>query len=416
MTNPVQRVQPPARVAQRSDLEGFLMGPVKEKLASVCTKLLPPDRLIRVALASWSQNPTLQKATRESFMLSLLRAGQMGLDPSGALGQAYLVPYSDRKKGTVECQLIIGYRGLIELARRSGQISSLDAYPVYAKDRFKYRLGTSPTVEHEPYEGADDPGPLTHSYAVAVFKDGGCQFRVLPRRKIDAIMRSTQSRGEWGPWKDHYDEMATKTAIRALSKYLPMSIEFRTAVEYDDEAEYGRAAAATLDITPPDPEFPDPARDARREEGIARILPGDEERASPPTAVEPTPPQTQPPTSAVDDTEALVIQAMRLRNQDRARYDAAVGKADVSKATAAQLRDWIRILTAPIQQTLTPTAPAARPDPVRESVLRAILEYRQASPDAAEPILRDVVLSEASTADLIALCERVEMEVQAAKE
>lgn len=168
-----------------------------------------------------------------------MQCAQLGLEPSIGLGQAYLLPFRNNKKGITECQFIIGYRGMIDLARRSGQMVSLSAYAVYEYDEFDYELGLHPNLTHKPSQESDR-GKLTFVYAVANLKDGGVQFEVMSRAQIDAIRaQSKAGKTAYSPWATHYEEMAKKTVIRRLFKYLPVSVEMSKAVGYDELAEAG---------------------------------------------------------------------------------------------------------------------------------------------------------------------------------
>jgi len=215
---------------------------ITEALTEVATRHLTADKLQRIAVACWKQNPKLQECDPQSFLLSVLEAAKYGLDPSGgALGQAYLVPHWNKKKGTSECTLIIGYRGLISLVRRAGDVATLTAECVYEKDLFEYELGLDEKLKHIPSTD-EDRGRITRVYAIARFKDGmSYQFAVMSRAEVDRIMRGTQSKGDWGPWKDHYPEMAKKTAVRRLVKMLPIATEsgdLNSALTNDDRRQY----------------------------------------------------------------------------------------------------------------------------------------------------------------------------------
>ena len=173
-----------------------------------------------------------------------MQCAQLGLEPGGALGHAYLIPFDKRQKingrwetVSTEAQLIIGYRGMIDLARRSGQILSISARTVHVNDKFSYSYGLEETLEHSPCE-TGDRGELTHVYAVARLKDGGVQFEVMSRADVEKV-RALSKAGSSGPWVDHFDEMAKKTVIRRLFKYLPVSIELQKAVVMDERAEAG---------------------------------------------------------------------------------------------------------------------------------------------------------------------------------
>jgi recombination protein RecT len=170
----------------------------------------------------------------------------MGLEPGGALGHCYLLPFGNgkAKDGRPNAQLIIGYRGMIDLARRSGQIVSICAYTVHEKDHFVWRLGLDPDIEHVPSPEADR-GPMTYVYAVAKLKGGGVQFEVMSRAEVEKVRKQSKA-GSSGPWVTHFDEMAKKTVIRRLFKYLPVSIEAARAVEVDERSDRGEA------VTPQD--------------------------------------------------------------------------------------------------------------------------------------------------------------------
>jgi recombination protein RecT len=217
---------------------------VKAKIAQSCTRHLTPDRLLRVACAAVSRQPKLADCTPASLYLALANCGQLGLEPN-LLGSAYLVPFKrsikspDGKWSSVmEAQFIPGYRGLIELARRSGEIQTISAHVVREKDDFSYAVGERPI--HRPYLGEDDPGKMRLAWAIATFKDGGFQVEVMTRREIDSIRGRSKAKDD-GPWVTDYEEMARKTVVRRLCKYLPLTIELADAVAADTAFEIGGA-------------------------------------------------------------------------------------------------------------------------------------------------------------------------------
>ena len=230
---------------------------IKAQMALALPKHMTADRLARIALTELRKVPKLAQCDQTSFLGAIMQVAALGLEPGGALGHAYLIPFDKRGKvgnewrvvGT-EVQLIIGYRGMIDLARRSGQIVSLSARIVYAKDKFSYAFGLDETLEHVPYEGVD-PGEMTHVYAVAKLVGGGVQFEVMSRAKVEATRDGSQGyqaavkaaekykKAVDSPWTNHFDEMAKKTVIRQLFKYLPVSIEIQRAVGLDEQADAG---------------------------------------------------------------------------------------------------------------------------------------------------------------------------------
>lgn len=212
---------------------------------------LKPDRLIKVVVASATKNPTLLECSPLSVYRSVAEAATLGIEPGGPLGHAYLVPYKNR--GQMECQLIVSYKGMIDLARRSGQILSIEARVVYQGDEFEFEFGLAPKCRHIPKAQDQDDAKLTHAYAVAHLVGGGTQFEVLTRAQIDSIRAKSRS-GQFGPWKDHFAEMAKKSAVRRLFKYLPISIELAEVTEKETRIEAGET---TIDMTIiDDPEGP----------------------------------------------------------------------------------------------------------------------------------------------------------------
>lgn len=211
-----------------------LIEAAKPRLTAVIPKHLSAERLIRVTLACIARNPALQRCKPMSLLNALMQAAQLGLEPTGVLGSAYLVPFKE------DVQLIVGYRGLIDLARRSGQIESIEAHVVHEHDRFLCQYGLEPRLEHEPCWNGD-PGPPLAVYAVAKLKDGGRQVEVMTMANIEHVRRSSKVERPDSPWRNHWDEMARKSVVRRLCKYLPLSPEMADAIEIDDEVESERA-------------------------------------------------------------------------------------------------------------------------------------------------------------------------------
>lgn len=224
----------------------------KNLIAQVAPKHLTADRMIRIAMMAVSRQPKLLECSQVSILRSVMHASELGLEPGGALGHGYLTPYkvNQAKRGerpvyVMECQFIAGYRGLAKLARNSGEIEIVEAHPVYPGDKFVVRRGTVSELVHEPdYLSGEDRGDKAVCYyALARYKSGAVQFEVMTRSQIERIMHATQSKGEYGPWVDHFDEMARKTCIRRLAKSLPLESEkFARALEMSDARDEGDAA------------------------------------------------------------------------------------------------------------------------------------------------------------------------------
>lgn len=196
-------------------------------------KHLDADKFIRAATTEFRKTPLLWEADPLTFVGSCMGLAQLGLE-LGPLGHAYLLPFRNGKTGGVDCNLIIGYKGQIDLARRSGQIISLTAHVVYSKDTFKYAYGLNEVLEHLP--ALTNRGEMIAVYAVAKLVGGGHQFEVMSVEDVEKI-RAKSKAGNFEPWKDSFEEMAKKTAIRRLFKYLPVSVDLQRALNIEDKAE-----------------------------------------------------------------------------------------------------------------------------------------------------------------------------------
>ncbi len=215
-------------VAPRQDF-GVMLQAQRGAIEAALPKHMTADRMLRVCLTEFRTNTFLQTCEPKSILASIVKASQLGLEPGSALGHAYLVPY----KGV--CQLVIGYRGMVALARRSGEIKSIDVRAVFDGDKFKVTLGMNPNVEHEPSDNNQEWGNLTHVYAVAKLMGGGEQFDYMTRAEVEAIRKASPSIGKTSsPWNAYPVEMAKKTVVRRLFKMLPVSIEMARAIEHDN--------------------------------------------------------------------------------------------------------------------------------------------------------------------------------------
>lgn len=210
-----------------------LLDKMKPQIAAALPKHLDVGRFIRAALTEFRKTPLLWECEPITFVGSCVMLAQLGLE-LGPLGHAYLLPFRNNKTGTVDCTLIIGYKGMIDLARRSGQIVSLTAHGVFENDKFEYAYGLNEVLEHKP--SLNERGNLIAVYAVARLRDGGFQFEVLSIPDVQKVQTKSKA-GNFGPWKDNFEEMAKKTAIRKLFKYLPVSVDLQRAFTLEDRAE-----------------------------------------------------------------------------------------------------------------------------------------------------------------------------------
>ena len=200
-----------------------LIQQMRPEIARALPAQMNADRMARIATTVLRQTPALARTTPESFLGALLTASQLGLEP-GPTGEAYLVPY-----GNV-CTFIPGYRGLIKLARNSGQLRDIWAEVVYSNDTFRYSLGLHRDLVHEPASGPR--GEPIYVYAAAELVDGGRPFVVMSVEEVEAI-RSRSKAGRNGPWVTDWAAMGKKTAVKQLMKWLPLSAEINAAVTLD---------------------------------------------------------------------------------------------------------------------------------------------------------------------------------------
>ncbi|WP_084245186.1 recombination protein RecT [Planomicrobium okeanokoites] len=215
-------------------------------MAEALPKHMDIDRLTRLTMTTIRTTPQLKDADVGSLLGAVMQAAQLGLEP-GLLGQCYLLPFKNNKKGITEVQFIIGYKGMIDLARRSGHIQSIYSHAVYENDEFVYELGLEAKLVHRPTM-EEECGKFIGAYAVAHFKNGGHQFEFMSKADIDKRRsRSKAGSSQYSPWTTDYEEMAKKTVVRHMWKYLPISVEIQQQVAYDEGA--GRNIR---DITPQD--------------------------------------------------------------------------------------------------------------------------------------------------------------------
>lgn len=275
----------------------------KHELKVALPAHLNPDRMVRIALTCFRQNPTLAECEPASVFAAVVMASQLGLEP-GLMGQAYLIPYNKKVKRkneqgrevelwVKECQLIPGYQGLVDLARRSGRIKSLEAHVVYSNDKFVCRFGMTPDLVHEPHWDGDR-GEMRLAYAVAHLADGGTHVEVMTRSQIHAIRdrsQNVQNAKKWNkttPWDTDEEQMWIKTILRRISKFLPKSVELASALALDAAAARGAQNMDLSSVIEGDYET------------VASLAHSDDEDTAPETAGENDPPQGPDP--AGDDT------------------------------------------------------------------------------------------------------------------
>lgn len=210
------------------DMVKAMMPEIKKALPTV----LSPERFTRIALSALNNTPALQQCTPMSFLAALMNAAQLGLEPNTPLGQSYLIPY--KNKGVLECQFQIGYKGLIDLAYRNGQMQTIQAQAVYENDEFSYEYGLEPKLFHRP--AFSDRGELIYFYGIFRTVNGGYGMSVMSKANMDMYAKtySKAFASEYSPWKSNYEEMAKKTVIKQALKYAPIKTDFQRALTADE--------------------------------------------------------------------------------------------------------------------------------------------------------------------------------------
>lgn len=202
------------------------------EIAKALPQVMTPERFTRIALSAVSNTPKLGNCTPQSFLGAMMNAAQLGLEPNTPLGQAYLIPFENRKKGITECQFQIGYKGLIDLAYRSGEVKMIDAQTVYENDEFEYELGIDPVLKHKP--ARTNRGNPIYFYATFKLTNGGQGFQVMSIEDVQEHAKKYSKTYNNGPWQTNFEEMAKKTVLKKLLKYAPLKTEFVKQVTSDE--------------------------------------------------------------------------------------------------------------------------------------------------------------------------------------
>lgn len=208
---------------------GALIQQLRPEIQRALPAGLSGDRVARLALTCVRKEPKLAECTPESFAGALLSAAALGLEP-GVNGEAYLVPYKDRKTQISECTLIIGYQGFAKLFWQHPLAKHLDCQAVHERDSFDYRLGTDPFLSHKPATG--ERGRIVNYYAVAGLEGGAAPFVVLSPEEVKALRGGKT--GSSGNIPDPQKWMERKTVLRQLFKLTPKSTQLATAIQADE--------------------------------------------------------------------------------------------------------------------------------------------------------------------------------------
>lgn len=203
-----------------------------KEIAKALPTVMTPERFTHIVLSALSSTPKLQETTPQSFLGAMMQAAQLGLEPNTALGQAYLIPYYNGRTKQQECQFQIGYKGLIDLAYRSGDVTVIGARTVYENDDFTYAFGLEPELKHVPAKA--QRGEPVCFYAMFRTREGGYGFDVMSVEEVRHHAQRYSKTHSNGPWQTNFEEMAKKTVLKRVLKYAPMKSDFMRALSADE--------------------------------------------------------------------------------------------------------------------------------------------------------------------------------------
>lgn len=225
------------------------------RIQQVMPRTMSPDRMFQLAMSAYNSTPKLAECSPASVLSCVMKCAALGLEPSAVdgLGRAYILPYRNGKTRRMEAQFMLGYKGMLDLARRSGEVRSIHAQAVYMGDEFSN--WEDETGQHFRFVNNDvdhSPDRLTHVYVNAQLKDGGFVFEVMTKREVDAIRARSKAK-DYGPWVTDYEAMALKTVIRRSFRYLPVSVEAKSAASADETTpDYGIGSRDVFEVEQPE--------------------------------------------------------------------------------------------------------------------------------------------------------------------
>jgi len=224
-------------VEKRED--NTLAGQIKQmesQFALAMPKGMEAAQLVRDALTCLRQTPDLAKCSPATVLGALMSCAQLGLRP-GVLGHAWVLPFYDGRSKSYKAQLIVGYKGYVDLAYRNPQVSSVIARTVYEGDTFDVEYGLEDKLIHKPAMSGERANPVAH-YAIFKTASGGRAFWVMTEDELQAWKRKYAPKNRAGnivgPWNSDYEAMARKTTLLRLAAWMPKSTELAYAIEVDN--------------------------------------------------------------------------------------------------------------------------------------------------------------------------------------
>lgn len=254
---PAAQQQAAAPVKERPNM-GQMLQQMLPEIQRALPKHMSGDRFTRLVLTEMRKTPKLAQCTPESFFGALLTASAVGLEP-GVNGEAYLVPYEDRKNRVIECQLIVGYQGVAKLFWQHPLAKRLAAEAVYANDHFRISKGLVQELEHEPAAG--DRGPVVGYWALAELTTGAQNYDYFTADEIKKLRGGKV--GTSGGVADPQHWMERKTALKQVLKLMPKSAHLASAMEVDEQpGSISRGQVVALHVDRDTGEIMDPELEA----------------------------------------------------------------------------------------------------------------------------------------------------------
>ncbi len=217
----------------------------QEKIEQALGGALDPVQFMSVCASIYTSTPKLKEAPWQSFVLACVEAAQLGLKPGSVLGDCYIVPRWNRNTRCQWATFLIGYRGMMKMIRRGGDFVDIIPELVYENDEFHESKGTNRGIHHVPWYclGHEESGEVVAAYSTATANDGRVLFNVIDRATIDkAASLSGDPRNPEkvsDAWRDHWDSMALKTALRRHAKFLPAPDVIKEAIVRDEYRDAG---------------------------------------------------------------------------------------------------------------------------------------------------------------------------------
>lgn len=332
------------------------------QIATALPKHMDADRFLRIAMTSFQKTPKLLECTPKSLIAALMQSAQLGLEPDGVTGQAWLIPR--KNKGVLEVNFQPGYQGLMTLARNSGDISNIVPRVVYEGDEFSYHYGLDDALHHRPSDKVTDGAKPTHVYCKVRMKDGTTTFEVWSYAQIEAHRKRFSRAGEDGTWATDWAAMAKKTLIVQALKYSPKSVELSTAIALDELATSGipQNLTATFDLFPD--EDPPPKKTALQ------------------AATEEAPGSTK-----ISTEELETVMSVQRKLQDRGREEAERHKAEAEAAPGSTKTEWTGVDKAKEKKAAT-ARQEARKGKLTDEHLKELEEAKAASKITSDDYIR----------------------------